>query len=50
MSAISSTWFIDILPDLKVRGFQAQAAIALEERLTSPTKREDAPSLLVRIP
>ncbi len=29
---------------------QAQAAIALEECLTSPTKREDAPSLLVRVP
>ena len=30
-------------------GFQAQAAIALEERLTSPNLREDAPSLLVRV-
>ena len=36
---------IDILPARSVRGFQDQAAIALEERLTSPTLREDAPSL-----
>ena len=42
--AALSSGFLTYSPALMAWGFQAQAAIALEERLTSPNLREDAPS------
>ena len=38
---------LDILPDLKVRGFSAQTAIAVWDCLTSPNESVDAPTDLI---